>query len=110
MAYDVVVVGAGTAGCVLAARLSEESERTVCLLEAGPDYGPRVEGRWPEDILDPRALAFSHDWGVGGEDDRSLGSNAGLLTGVGSRARLRPDRSIRLWRRGRACRGRLPRV
>ena len=74
MGYDVVVVGAGTAGCVLAARLSEESERTVCLLEAGPDYGPRAEGRWPADILDPRALAFSHDWGVGGEDDRSLGA------------------------------------
>ena len=72
--YDVVVVGAGTAGCVLAARLSEESERTVCLVEAGPDYGPRAEGRWPVDILDPRALAFSHDWGVGGEDNRSLGA------------------------------------
>ena len=50
------------------------AERTVCLLEAGPDYGPRAEGRWPADILDPRALAFSHDWGVGGEDNRSLGS------------------------------------
>ena len=74
MGYDVVVVGAGTAGCVLAARLSEESERTVCLLEAGPDYGLRAEGRWPADILDPRALAFSHDWGVGGEDARSLGA------------------------------------
>ena len=74
MGYDVVVVGAGTAGCVLAARLSEDPERTVCLLEAGPDYGPLAEGRWPADILDPRALAFSHDWGVGGEDNRSLGS------------------------------------
>ena len=74
MGYDVVVVGAGTAGCVLADRLSEDSERTICLVEAGPDYGPRAEGRWPADILDPRALAFSHDWGVGGEDNRSLGS------------------------------------
>jgi len=74
MRYDVVVVGAGTAGCVLADRLSEESERTVCLVEAGPDYGLLAEGRWPADILDPRTLAFSHDWGVGGEDNRSLGA------------------------------------
>ena len=78
MRYDVVVVGAGTAGCVLAARLSEDPERTVCLVEAGPDYGLLAEGRWPADILDPRALAFSHDWGVGGEDSRrsARGSSA----------------------------------
>jgi choline dehydrogenase len=33
--FDYVVVGGGTAGCALAARLSEDSNRTVCLLEAG---------------------------------------------------------------------------
>ena len=35
MTFDYVIVGAGSAGCVLAARLSEESSLSICLVEAG---------------------------------------------------------------------------
>ena len=72
MHYDVVVAGGGTAGCVLAGRLSEDSGRTVCIVEAGPDYGHYDHGRWPADILDGRGLALdSHCWERSDEQDRS---------------------------------------
>ena len=54
MEYDVLVLGGGTAGCILAARLSEEPSRSVCLVEAGPDYGPYTGGGWPDDMVDGR--------------------------------------------------------
>ena len=60
MDFDVLVLGGGPAGCVLAARLSEAKDRNVCLVEAGPDYGP--PSAWPEALLDPRGLPEEHQW------------------------------------------------
>jgi choline dehydrogenase len=70
-AFEFVIAGGGSAGCVLAARLSEAGRR-VCLVEAGPDYGPYDAGRWPRDILDARQLAFSHAWETEREDRSQL--------------------------------------
>lgn len=41
--FDYVIVGAGSAGCVLAARLAEQNRYSVCLIEAGPrDWNPMI--------------------------------------------------------------------
>ena len=61
MQYDDIIIGGGSAGAVIAARLSEDPDRAVLLLEAGPDY-TSVEAM-PADLLRPWVSWKDHDWG-----------------------------------------------
>lgn len=58
--FDVIVVGAGTAGCVLAARLSEDPDLRVALIEAG---GPASDPAIADPLQWPQLQGSAIDWG-----------------------------------------------
>ena len=89
--YDVVVVGGGAAGCVVASRLSETAGRTVLLLEAGHDFPP---GRArPRSLVDPRVYQGpEYCWQYRGRLGESGGPPTTICAAASSAARARSTR------------------
>ncbi|MFN0093475.1 MAG: GMC family oxidoreductase, partial [Dehalococcoidia bacterium] len=83
---DIVVVGAGSSGAVIAARASEDPRRSVLLLEAGPDY-PDLAAT-PFDLVNSHNNSYTaHDWGFAYQPTaagRSVPFPRGRVTGGSS--------------------------
>jgi choline dehydrogenase len=69
-AFDYVIIGAGTAGCVLAARLSEDPRTRVCLLEAGgPARHPFIH---VPALVGPAIMHRGLTWGLSTQPQTAL--------------------------------------